>query len=70
MRTVCVAVSFVEMGGRQTPAKVHPDMIHYGATKTGQLVVARGLAEMTKGTRVTVNSVLPAAGRMAAVKHI
>lgn len=40
-------------------AETHPDMIHYGVTKTGQVVVARGLAEMTKGTRVTVNSVLP-----------
>jgi NAD(P)-dependent dehydrogenase (short-subunit alcohol dehydrogenase family) len=35
------------------------EMIHYGATKTTQLAVARGLAEMTAGTRVTVNAVLP-----------
>lgn len=35
------------------------EMIHYGATKTTQLAVARGLAEMTSGTRVTVNAVLP-----------
>ena len=35
------------------------EMIHYGATKTAQLAVARGLAEMTSGTRVTVNTVLP-----------
>jgi len=34
-------------------------MIHYGMTKTAQLAVSRGLAELTKGTRVTVNSVLP-----------
>ena len=34
-------------------------MIHYGMTKTAQLAVARGLAEMTRGTAVTVNSVLP-----------
>jgi NAD(P)-dependent dehydrogenase (short-subunit alcohol dehydrogenase family) len=40
-------------------AETHPDMIHYGVTKTGQLVVSRGLAEMTKGTKVTVNSILP-----------
>jgi NAD(P)-dependent dehydrogenase (short-subunit alcohol dehydrogenase family) len=39
--------------------ETHPDMIHYGETKTGQAVVARGLAEMTKGTNVTVNSILP-----------
>jgi NAD(P)-dependent dehydrogenase (short-subunit alcohol dehydrogenase family) len=35
------------------------EMIHYGVTKTAQLSVARGLAEMTVGTDVTVNSVLP-----------
>jgi NAD(P)-dependent dehydrogenase (short-subunit alcohol dehydrogenase family) len=34
-------------------------MIHYGTTKTAQLAISRGLAEMTKGTKVTVNSVLP-----------
>lgn len=41
--------------GVSTPS----EMIHYGMTKTAQLAVARGLAEMTKGTDVTVNSVLP-----------
>lgn len=40
-----------------------PDMIHYGVSKSAQLAVARGLAELTRGTRVTVNSVLPAATR-------
>lgn len=35
------------------------EMIHYGMTKTAQLSIARGLAEMTAGTGVTVNSVLP-----------
>jgi NAD(P)-dependent dehydrogenase (short-subunit alcohol dehydrogenase family) len=35
------------------------DMIHYGMTKTAQLAVARGLAKLTQGTAVTVNSVLP-----------
>lgn len=35
------------------------EMIHYGMTKTAQLSVARGLAERTRGTNVTVNSVLP-----------
>jgi NAD(P)-dependent dehydrogenase (short-subunit alcohol dehydrogenase family) len=35
------------------------EMIHYGMTKTAQLGVARGLAELTKGTNVTVNTVLP-----------
>jgi NAD(P)-dependent dehydrogenase (short-subunit alcohol dehydrogenase family) len=34
-------------------------MIHYGMTKTAQLAVSRGMAELTRGTKVTVNSVLP-----------
>jgi len=40
-----------------------PDMVHYGVSKSAQLAVSRGLAELTKGTGVTVNSVLPAATR-------
>ncbi|OUJ14791.1 SDR family NAD(P)-dependent oxidoreductase [Acetobacter sp. DsW_063] len=35
------------------------EMIHYGMTKTAQLAIARGLAEQTRGTKVTVNSVMP-----------
>jgi NAD(P)-dependent dehydrogenase (short-subunit alcohol dehydrogenase family) len=35
------------------------EMIHYGMTKTAQLALARGLAEATAGTKVTVNAVLP-----------
>jgi NAD(P)-dependent dehydrogenase (short-subunit alcohol dehydrogenase family) len=35
------------------------EMIHYGTTKTAQLSIARGLAQLTRGTEVTVNSVLP-----------
>jgi NAD(P)-dependent dehydrogenase (short-subunit alcohol dehydrogenase family) len=35
------------------------EMIHYGMTKTAQIAVSRGLAELTKGTGVTVNSILP-----------
>lgn len=35
------------------------EMIHYGMTKTAQLAISRGLAELTKGTNVTVNTVLP-----------
>jgi 3-oxoacyl-[acyl-carrier protein] reductase len=36
-----------------------PEMAHYSATKTMQLGIARSLAELTKGTQVTVNCVLP-----------
>ena len=41
--------------GLQIPS----EMIHYGMTKTAQIAVARGLAELTAGTGVTVNSILP-----------
>ncbi|MBW7460974.1 SDR family oxidoreductase, partial [Paenibacillus sepulcri] len=36
-----------------------PEMAHYSATKTMQLAVSRSLAELAKGTNVTVNAVLP-----------
>ncbi|SCX80631.1 SDR family NAD(P)-dependent oxidoreductase [Flavobacterium caeni] len=35
------------------------EMIHYGMTKSAQLAVSSGLAQLTKGTNVTVNSILP-----------
>jgi NAD(P)-dependent dehydrogenase (short-subunit alcohol dehydrogenase family) len=35
------------------------EMVHYGFSKSAQLVIARGAAELTKGTNVTVNSVMP-----------
>lgn len=38
---------------------VPSEMIQYGMTKTAQLTIARGMAELTRGTGVTVNSVLP-----------
>ena len=38
---------------------VPKEMVHYGFSKAAQLYVARGAAESTKGTEVTVNSVLP-----------
>ncbi|KKC27855.1 SDR family NAD(P)-dependent oxidoreductase [Sphingomonas sp. SRS2] len=43
------------------------DMIHYGMTKSAQLSVARGLAQLTRGTNVTVNSVLPGPTRAAGI---
>lgn len=36
-----------------------PEMVHYGVTKSAQLAVSRGLAELTRGTGVTVNAVMP-----------
>src|SRR5438094_1805111 len=43
----------------ESALQIPVEMIHYGMTKTAQLAISRGLAEMTMGTEVTVNSVLP-----------
>ncbi|MGJ8656694.1 MAG: SDR family NAD(P)-dependent oxidoreductase [Akkermansiaceae bacterium] len=43
----------------ESGVKAAPEMAHYSATKTMQLGISRALAEMTKDTQVTVNSVLP-----------
>lgn len=43
----------------ESAINVPKEMIHYGTTKTAQLAVSRGLAELTKGTEVTVNTVAP-----------
>ncbi|MBN9585864.1 MAG: SDR family oxidoreductase [Afipia sp.] len=43
----------------ESALNIPSEMIHYGMSKTAQLAVSRGLAELTKGTGVTVNSVLP-----------
>jgi NAD(P)-dependent dehydrogenase (short-subunit alcohol dehydrogenase family) len=49
--------------GYQIPA----EMIHYGMTKAAQIAVARGLAETTVGTGITVNSVMPGPTRSRGV---
>jgi NAD(P)-dependent dehydrogenase (short-subunit alcohol dehydrogenase family) len=36
-----------------------PEMIHYSVTKTALISLSRGMAELTKGTNVTVNTVIP-----------
>jgi NAD(P)-dependent dehydrogenase (short-subunit alcohol dehydrogenase family) len=43
----------------ESAQQIPVEMIHYGMTKTAELAIARGLAESTAGTGVTVNSVLP-----------
>ncbi len=50
-RIICVA--------SEAGIKPLPQMIHYSVTKTALISLARGLAELTKGTAVTVNSLLP-----------
>ena len=44
------------------------EMIHYGVTKTAQVALARGLAETTAGSHVTVNTVLPGPTRSEGVE--
>lgn len=43
----------------ESGVQIPEEMIHYGMTKTAQIAVANGLARLTKGTNVTVNTVLP-----------
>jgi len=43
--------------------------IHYGVTKTAVLGLSRALAELTVGTAVTVNAVLPADTRTEAMRE-
>jgi len=45
-----------------------PEMAHYSATKTMQMSLSRSLSELTKGTNVTVNSVLPGSTKTQGVK--
>ena len=43
----------------ESALQIPAEMIHYGMTKTAQLAVARGIAETTVGSGITVNTVLP-----------
>ena len=43
----------------ESGVQIPSEMIHYGMTKTAQLAIARGLAETTAGSGVTVNTLLP-----------
>ncbi|MCQ1957852.1 SDR family oxidoreductase [Arthrobacter sp. zg-Y826] len=42
----------------ESGVNVPADMIHYGASKAAMMAVGNGLAKLTRGTTVTVNSVL------------
>ncbi len=58
-------IVFISSESGLSPA---PEMAHYSATKTMQLGISRSLAELTKGTAVTVNCVLPGPTRTASVE--
>ncbi|MDJ1486241.1 SDR family oxidoreductase [Cytophagaceae bacterium YF14B1] len=44
--------------GSESAINVPANMIHYGMTKTAMLAISNGLAKRTKGTAVTVNTLL------------
>jgi NAD(P)-dependent dehydrogenase (short-subunit alcohol dehydrogenase family) len=45
------------------------EMIHYGVTKAAQIALSRGLAEVTAGSGITVNTVLPGPTRSRGVEE-
>jgi len=51
----------------ESGVQIPSEMIHYGATKTAQLAVSRGLAESLAGSAITVNSILPGPTRSRGV---
>jgi len=52
----------------ESATNIPAEMIHYGVTKTMQVALARGLAETTAGSAVTVNSVLAGPTRSEGVE--
>lgn len=52
----------------ESAVQLPTEFLHYGVTKTSQLGVSRGLAELTKGTNVTVNAILPGPTRSDGVE--
>lgn len=44
--------------GTESGVDVPADMLHYGATKAAMLALSNGLAKLTRGTEVTVNTIL------------
>jgi len=52
----------------ESAVNIPVEMIHYGVTKTMQVALARGLAETTVGTGVTVNSILAGPTRSEGVE--
>ena len=52
----------------ESAVNIPVEMIHYGVTKTMQVALARGLAETTAGTNVTVNAILAGPTRSEGVE--
>jgi NAD(P)-dependent dehydrogenase (short-subunit alcohol dehydrogenase family) len=53
----------------ESGVQIPSEMIHYGVTKSAQVALARGMAELTAGTGVTVNSVLAGPTRSEGVEQ-
>jgi NAD(P)-dependent dehydrogenase (short-subunit alcohol dehydrogenase family) len=53
----------------ESGVNIPPEMIQYGVTKTAQLSLTQGLAQLTAGTNVTVNAVLPGPTRSEGVEQ-
>lgn len=51
----------------ESGVQIPREMVHYGMTKTAQLALSRGIAEIAAGTGVTVNAVLPGPTRSEGV---
>ncbi len=51
----------------ESAIQIPPEMMHYGMTKTAQLAVSRGIAELCAGTGVTSNAILPGPTHTAGV---
>jgi NAD(P)-dependent dehydrogenase (short-subunit alcohol dehydrogenase family) len=53
----------------ESAVQIPPEMIQYGVSKTALISLSRGLAELTVGTAVTVNTVLPGPTSTEAIKQ-
>ncbi|MCX4554381.1 SDR family NAD(P)-dependent oxidoreductase [Streptomyces sp. NBC_01500] len=42
----------------ESGVNIPADMVHYGVTKAGMIALGNGLAKLTRGTEVTVNTIL------------
>jgi NAD(P)-dependent dehydrogenase (short-subunit alcohol dehydrogenase family) len=63
------ALDILVNNSSESGLNIPAEIIHYGVTKTAQIALARGLAETTTGTNVTVNSVLPGLTRSEGVEQ-
>ena len=44
--------------GSESGVNIPADMVHYGVTKAANIALSNGLAKLTRGTEVTVNTIL------------